>query len=74
VPPETFKHSNTKASISLDAKLANGASLPRWLTFQPGKNRFVGTPPRGQASLTVMLIARDSSGGEAFTKIRLNFK
>ena len=53
--------------------MPDGSPLPVWLTFEPGINRFTGTPPQGQANLTVVLIGHDSSGGEAFTAIQLNF-
>jgi hypothetical protein len=73
IPADTFKHSDAKMSVAVEAKLENGGALPPWLTFDSGKKRFTGTPPQGQASLTVVMVARDHSGGEAFTKIQLNF-
>lgn len=74
IPADTFKHSDAKISVSVEAKLENGGALPPWLTFDASKKRFTGTPPQGQSDLTVVMIARDHSGGEAFTKIQLSFQ
>jgi hypothetical protein len=72
LPADTFKHADASVSVSIQAKTADGGTLPPWLTFDAGTKRFTGTPPQGQPPLMVILVARDASGGEAFTKIQLN--
>ena len=73
LPADTFKYSDAKVAVVVEAKLLNGEPIPSWLTFDTSTLRFSGTPPKGQENLEIALIARDSSGGEARTKVQLNF-
>jgi hypothetical protein len=73
IPKDTFKHADPKASVTLDARNADGGPLPDWLIFEPGLGRFTGRPPEGLRSFTVLVIGRDGSGNEASTKVTLNF-
>jgi hypothetical protein len=73
IPKDTFKHADPKASVTLDARNADGGPLPDWLIFEPGLGRFTGRPPEGLRSFNVLVIGRDGSGNEAYTKVTLNF-
>jgi large repetitive protein len=73
VPKDTFLHSDPKASVVLEARLANGKPLPDWLSFDAGTGRFTGKAPSGLKQIEVNVLARDSAGGEAATKIVLRF-
>ena len=73
LPKDTFKHADTKASVVLEARLDNGQPLPDWLSFDPGSGRFSGRAPQGVQELEIRVVARDSIGGEAATKIVLRF-
>jgi hypothetical protein len=69
----TIKHANARASIVLESRAADGRPLPSWLNFDCGTGRFTGTPPSGIQQLVVVVVARDSTGGEAATKVTLSF-
>ena len=73
LPKDTFKHADPKISVTMDARNADGGPLPGWLNFEPGLGRFTGRPPEGLGGITVLVIARDSSGNEASTKVTLKF-
>jgi hypothetical protein len=75
LPRDTFRHADPKASIVLVARLLDGRPLPSWLRFDGANARFSGTVPKGWAqSLDVVVVASDSSGNQASTKITLRFK
>ena len=73
LPKDTFKHGDPKATVVLEARLADGKPLPDWLTFDPGTGRFTGRAPDGVQEIELRVIARDTSGGEAATKVTLRF-
>ena len=73
LPKETFKHAGAKASVVLEARMADGKPLPDWLQFDPGTGRFTGRAPQGIQQIEISVIARDNSGGEATTKVVLRF-
>ena len=74
LPKDTFKHADPKANVALEARSEDGKPLPAWLSFEPGSGKFTGRPPESLAQMTVIVIARDSSGNEASTRVVLNFK
>jgi hypothetical protein len=74
LPKDTFKHSDPKVSVALEARGEDGRALPKWLTFEPGTRRFTGKPPQGMEKFVVMVIARDNLGNEASTKVELQFR
>jgi Ca2+-binding RTX toxin-like protein len=45
IPSDTF-HDVDNATLTLSARLASGAALPDWLTFNALSGRFVGIPPK----------------------------
>ncbi|HYT46841.1 MAG TPA: VCBS domain-containing protein, partial [Burkholderiales bacterium] len=66
VPQDAFAHTDPHAIVILEARLANGAPLPSWLSFEGTRGEFAGTPPEGlQGSMEVEVIARDTEGREA---------
>ena len=66
VPQDAFAHTDPHAIVILEARLANGAPLPSWLSFDGARGEFAGTPPEGlQGSTEVEVIARDTEGREA---------
>jgi hypothetical protein len=74
LPKDTFKHSDPKVSVALEARGEDGRALPKWLTFEPGTSRFTGKPPQGLDKLVVVVVARDNTGNEASTKVTLKFQ
>ena len=73
LPKDTFKHADPKASVTLEARQADGKPLPEWLKFNAATGRFTGRAPKGMKEFELRVTARDSSGGEAVTKIVLRF-
>jgi Putative Ig domain/Calpain family cysteine protease len=57
-------------TLTYSAKLANGAALPSWLTFNPTTDTFAGTVPIGTSGLSIKVTATDTSNlstSETFT-------
>ncbi|NEM97760.1 Ig-like domain-containing protein [Pontibacter burrus] len=52
--------------LTYTVSLANGATLPSWLTFNSSTRTFSGTPPAGsQGQISINLLASDGRGGTA---------
>ncbi len=49
-------------ALTYSASLANGASLPSWLTFDSQTQCFYGTAPSSAQNLSLLVTATDSSG------------
>jgi len=73
LPKDTFQHADARATVALEARMADGKALPIWLNFDPASARFTGNAPRGVPEIVVRVIARDGSGGEASTQVTLRF-
>jgi len=73
LPRDTFKHADPKATVVLEARLADGQPLPDWLQFDAGSGRFTGRAPQGVQEIEIRVTARDSTGGEAGTNVMLRF-
>jgi hypothetical protein len=73
LPKDTFQHADSRATVGLEARTADGKALPSWLNFDPGTGRFTGNAPQGVPEIVVRVIARDASGGEASTQVTLRF-
>ncbi|MBI3446409.1 MAG: DUF4347 domain-containing protein, partial [Magnetospirillum sp.] len=72
VPADAFGHTNADAGIQLAAKMTDGRPLPPWVSFDPTKGTFVGEAPEGfKGTLSVVVVARDSSGHEVATTFRI---
>jgi Ca2+-binding RTX toxin-like protein len=60
-----FLDIESQHSLTYAAKLASGAALPSWLTFNPTTRTFAGTPPTGSAgALSIQVTATDGSGAQ----------
>ncbi|MES2677561.1 MAG: cadherin-like domain-containing protein [Pseudomonadota bacterium] len=54
--------SDVDSTLRYSAKLANGAALPAWLSFNASNQTFTGTPPAATSShLDITIIASDGS-------------
>jgi hypothetical protein len=73
VPVTAFRHTDENAKIALRAELADGGSLPDWISFDPVSNKLSGTAPTGVSVLAVVVIATDERGGEIKAPINLQF-
>ena len=72
IPENTFSHSNVKAVITLEARLADGSELPAWMSFDPSRRVITGTPPKGVAGeFQIRITARDQFGAEAQTSLKI---
>ena len=72
VPQDAFGHTDEAAIVQLNAKLADGGPLPRWLAFDSLSGTFAGEAPAGfSATITVMVTARDDAGNEVTTLFQL---
>jgi hypothetical protein len=72
VPPNTFAHTNPEAVVRLEARLADGRSLPPWVSFDARTGKFViQAPPGASGQLTIRLTARDTDGREVSTIFRI---
>ncbi|SFG48034.1 cadherin-like domain-containing protein [Neptunomonas qingdaonensis] len=76
LPEGIFAHSDTSASISLEATLSDGSALPGWLSFDPDTGVFTGIPtPEYQGRvLLVVVTAKDSAGLNAQVTFRLKVR
>lgn len=72
LPYDAFVHTRTEATITLEAKLANGADLPKWIQFDSRSGTFQLNPPNGfRGEFQIKITARDKQGGEAVSMFRL---
>ena len=72
IPREAFAHTDPSAIVTLNARLATGAPLPSWLSFDSTTGIFRGTPPGGvPVSLELILTALDAEGREASVEFML---
>ncbi|MEQ9553211.1 MAG: putative Ig domain-containing protein [Coleofasciculus sp. G3-WIS-01] len=49
--------------LTYSATLKDGGALPSWLSFDPDKGIFRGTPNNGDETLNILVTASDSQGG-----------
>ncbi len=70
IPVDAFVHTDENAEVQLSALMLDGTRLPSWMTFDPVKGEFTGTPPAGfRGELQIRVIARDEAGRQAETLI-----
>ena len=63
LPADTFTDANND-TLTYSAKLANGAALPSWLTFNAATRTFSGRPDDAQVgTLSVVVTVSDGRGG-----------
>jgi hypothetical protein len=61
LPANTFTDPQSE-TLTTTATLANGQSLPGWLSFNPGTETFTGTAPNSAQPLSIKVTATDTSG------------
>ncbi|WP_168559179.1 Ig-like domain-containing protein, partial [Rhizobacter sp. SG703] len=72
VPADTFIHTNIHETVVLQATLADGRPLPRWLQFDGRTGTLNGeVPAEWRDDVVIRVMARDSQGREATTMMRL---
>jgi hypothetical protein len=75
VPADAFAHTNPRATIRLEARLASGEPLPSWITFNGVTGRLTGTAPDGFAGvLRIHVTARDQQGLQASTEFTIEVR
>jgi len=72
VPRDAFAHTDPASVVHLEAQLADGGSLPSWLSFDALTGSFRGVAPDGRAIIDVLITAHDDEGREASIIIRLD--
>jgi Putative Ig domain/FG-GAP-like repeat/Domain of unknown function (DUF4114)/FG-GAP repeat len=69
----TFTDPDAGDVLSYGATLANGNSLPTWLTFNPTTRTFAGTPAAGDVgNLGIVVTATDKAGLKVASNFGLN--
>ena len=71
IPQDLFAHTDSNAVVRLEAQMADGSSLPSWLSFDSQTGAFKGVSPDGRAILDLVITAHDDSGREATLSITL---
>lgn len=75
VPENTITDPDVWDSITYSAKLANGAALPNWLTFDPSTRTFSGTPGAGDVgNLQFVLWGTDNYNYSAGEYVTINVR
>ena len=73
LPAGTFTDVDAGDSLSLSAKLASGAALPTWLSFDAIKQTFTGTAPSTVYGLLALAVtATDRSGATVTSSFALD--
>jgi len=75
VPRDAFAHTDPRAIVILEARLADGSPLPSWIHFEGGSGVFIATPPHeAGGTVAVVVSARDTDGREAHTVFSLQLQ
>jgi hypothetical protein len=75
VPEDSFRHSQPGVPLNYEANVDNGGTLPNWIRFDAAKMQILGTKPQdGVGNINVRIRARDASGNEASTVVRITFE
>jgi ELWxxDGT repeat protein len=62
IPANAFSDPDAGNTLTYSATLADGSTLPTWLTFDANTRTFSGTPPTGTGSLNLQVVATDNGG------------
>jgi ELWxxDGT repeat protein len=62
IPANAFSDSDASNTLTYSATLADGSTLPTWLTFDANTRTFSGTPPTGTGNLNLQVVATDNGG------------
>ncbi|MCK9389194.1 MAG: putative Ig domain-containing protein, partial [Sulfuritalea sp.] len=73
LPANVFADADMGDTRTLTARLASGAALPDWLSFNATTGVFSGNPARGLAALDIMVTATDSQSASETAGFRLSF-
>ena len=65
IPRDAFAHTDSSAVVRLEAQLADGSSLPSWLSFDGLTGSFRGIAPDGRSIVDILITAYDNEGREA---------
>jgi len=71
VPVAMLEAAGSGAQAALRAGLPDGAALPGWLTFEPGRRVFTGTAPAGVTAVDVVVTATLPSAAPVTLPLRL---
>ncbi|MBN3051166.1 tandem-95 repeat protein, partial [Pectobacterium brasiliense] len=72
VPAGTFTDPDVGDTLTLSATLADGSTLPSWITFNPATGTFSGTPGNADVgSLSIRVTATDGSNATVHTDFSL---
>ena len=72
LPPDTFAHTKTDATVTIVAKLADGRDLPSWIEFDARSGTFqMSAPPGLNDDIQVKVTASDSEGRDATVIFKL---
>jgi hypothetical protein len=75
IPADAFAHTNPRATIRLEARLAGGEPLPSWIAFNSVTGRLTGTAPEGfEGVLRIHVTARDQQGLQASTEFTIEVR
>ncbi len=75
IPANTFSDMDAGDVLSYSAKLADGSSLPAWLSFNATTGKFSGTPANGDVGqISVRVTATDKSGAKATDDFNITVK
>jgi len=74
IPADTFAHTG-ELDYQLSAVLVDGSELPAWILFNADKGEFTGIAPESfEGVLEIRVIARDDSGRQVETVVRIEVK
>jgi hypothetical protein len=72
LPEGMFRHTDSNARVSIEARRVDGERLPEWLSFDPETGRFQGRPPENTSEvIEIRVTARDQNGKEVSTDFRI---
>ncbi|PXF29264.1 hypothetical protein WH50_21750, partial [Pokkaliibacter plantistimulans] len=72
IPAGTFSDVDAGDSLTYTATLADGSTLPSWLSFDASTGTFSGTPDNGDVgSLSIRVTATDTSGASVSSSFSL---
>jgi Ca2+-binding RTX toxin-like protein len=67
LPEDMFSDVENGDALALSARLASGAALPAWLTFDAATGRFSGTPSAADTGVLQIVVSATDSGGLSVT-------
>jgi hypothetical protein len=72
VPRDAFAHGRPDATVALQASMANGATLPTWVEFDPLTGKFKVNPPANfKGVIELKVTAVDNQGVQVESKFSI---